>query len=310
MSHNTLATSTDDVSSAALRFRPVQAGDKDRVLAFTRNTWGEDDSDYIAEVFDDWLIDPRGEFTAVEVNGQVAAIAKLTDLGDDEWWFEGLRVDPAFRRRGIALALNRYQVELARRLGGRVIRYMTGHENTASQTIGARAGFQHILTFVAYLAEARRDLEPPPRLTADDLPALTRWIDSPLMRYQHGAFRDAWSVRTLTPRELQAAVEQERVYGLKDAAGNVDAYAVMRPYEYDDDSEDAARHRLRVDHLDGEQAAVAELADRVRALAAARGRHEVSAGISDYPPLVETIKAAGYVINPEHFGLWVLELKL
>lgn len=138
MSHNTLATSTDDVSSAALRFRPVQAGDKDRVLAFTRNTWGEDDSDYIAEVFDDWLIDPRGEFTAVEVNGQVAAIAKLTDLGDDEWWFEGLRVDPAFRRRGIALALNRYQVELARRLGGRVIRYMTGHENTASQTIGAR----------------------------------------------------------------------------------------------------------------------------------------------------------------------------
>jgi len=293
-----------------LIFRPVQAGDKERVLAFTRQTWGEDNRDYIADVFDDWLIDPRGEFTAVELAGQVVAIAKLTDLGDDEWWFEGLRVDPAYRRRGIALALNRHQVALARRLGGRVIRYMTGHENTASQTIGARAGFRHLLTFVAYLAEAGRDFDLPRLLTLDDLPALAPWIDSPLMRYQHGAFRDAWSVRTLTPRELQTAVEQERVFGLKDAAGRISAYAVLRPYEYDDDSEDAARHRLRVDHLDGEPAAVAELANRVRALAAERHRGEVSAGVSDYPPLIETIAAAGYVINPDHFGLWVLELKL
>lgn len=291
-------------------FRPVRAADKDRVLAFTRNTWGEDDSDYIAEVFDDWLADPQGEFTAVEVGGQVAAIAKLTALGDGEWWFEGLRVDPAFRRRGLALALNRYQIDLARRLGGRVIRYMTGHKNVGSQTIGRRAGFEHILTFVAYLAEVGPECDQPLRLTVDDLPSLARWIDSPLMRYQHGAFRDGWSVRTLTAQELRAALEQQRVYGLKDAADAVAAYAVLRSEEYEDDSEDAAPRRLRVDHIDGEQAAIVELAHRLRALAAARGRSEVSAGISDYPPLIEALASAGYVINPEHFGLWVLELKL
>ena len=76
-----------------------------------------------------------------------------TDLGDGEWWFEGLRVDPDFRRRGIAAALNRYHVALARRLGGKVIRYMTGDENVGSQTIGAQAGFQHTVTFAAHLAE-------------------------------------------------------------------------------------------------------------------------------------------------------------
>lgn len=291
-------------------FRPVRAADKDRVLAFTRDTWGDGETDYIAEVFDEWLADPQGEFTAIEVGGQVVAIAKLTALGDGEWWFEGLRVDPAFRRRGLALALNRYQIDLARRLGGRAIRYMTGYRNVGSQTIGRRAGFEHILTFVAYLAEACPERDQPPRLTIDDLPSLTRWIDSPLMRYQHGAFRDGWSVRSLTTNELRTAIEQQRMYGLKDAAGAVAAYAVLRSAMYDDDSEDAAPRRLRVDHIDGERAAIVELADRVRALAAACGRSEVSAGISDYPPLIEALASAGYVINPEHFGLWVLELKL
>ena len=41
---------------------------------------------------------------------EVVGIAKLTDMGDDEWWFEGLRIDPAYRRRGIASEFNRYHV--------------------------------------------------------------------------------------------------------------------------------------------------------------------------------------------------------
>jgi sugar phosphate isomerase/epimerase len=61
-----------------------------------------------------------------------------TDMGDDEWWFEGLRIDLAYRRQGIAREFNRYHVQLAQRLGGKVMRYMTGGENTGSQIIGAR----------------------------------------------------------------------------------------------------------------------------------------------------------------------------
>ncbi len=129
-----------------LTFRPVLPNDRERIVAFTCNTWGDNEGDYITEVFDDWLADPRGEFTASVLNGEVVGIAKLTDMGEGEWWFEGLRIDPAYRRQGIAREFNRYHVELAKRLGGKVVRYMTGGGNVGSQTIGARAGFQHIIT--------------------------------------------------------------------------------------------------------------------------------------------------------------------
>jgi RimJ/RimL family protein N-acetyltransferase len=293
-----------------LSFRPIQPADKERVIAFTFNTWGDGEDDYIKDVFDEWVSDPRGEFTAAIVDDQVVGIAKLTDMGDDEWWFEGLRIDPAYRRQGIALEFNRYHVDLAKRLGGKVVRYMTGGSNVGSQTIGARAGFQHILTYTAHLAEASNEFALPTRLTLADIPAITRWIASPLMRYLHGVYRNAWVAKTLTEAELRRAVEANLVYGLKDASGQVAAWALLRPAEYDEDTEDGKGKRLRVDHFDGEPSAVIELARRIRALAAARHRSEISAGICDYPPLVQAVVKAGYAVNPDKFSLWVLELKL
>jgi ribosomal protein S18 acetylase RimI-like enzyme len=298
------------MASNTVLFRPVRPEDKDRIMAFTRNTWGADEDDYIKDVFDEWLIDPRGEFTAAVVDGAVVGISKLTDMGDDEWWLEGLRIDPAYRRRGIASEFNRYHVALTRRLGGKVIRYMTGAGNVGSQNIGARAGFQHIISYTAHLADTAREFALPTLLTSDDLAALTRWIDSPLMRHLHGVYRNAWVAKTLTAAELQRAVEAQLVYGLRDKTGSLTAWALLRSAEYDDDSEDSQQRRLRVDHLDGEMSAVTELARQIRALAAARNRTEVSAGISDYPPLVQAVVEAGYAINPDKFGLWVLELKL
>ena len=284
--------------SDSLSFRPAQREDKDRIIAFTFNTWGDNEDDYIKDVFDDWLVDPRGEFTAAVIDDQVVGIAKLTDMGDDEWWFEGLRIDPAYRRQGIALEFNRYHVDLAKRLGGKVVRYMTSGGNVGSQTIGARAGFDHILTYTAHLAEASSEYSLPTLLTLTDVPALMCWIDSPLMRHLHGVYRNAWIAKTLTQAELRRAVEADLVYGLKDDSGHVTAWALLRPDEYDDDSEDSEQHRLRIDHFDGEWSAVTELARQIRALAASRHRTEISAGICDYPPLVQAVVEAGYACEP------------
>ncbi len=294
----------------SLAFRPIQPEDKERIIAFTRNTWGEDDDDYIKYVFDEWVADPRGEFTAAVVDGRLAGIAKLTDRGNDEWWLEGLRIDPAYRRQGIARKFIRYHIGLVKQLGGKVVRYMTGGENAGSQAIGARAGFQHIITYRAYLTEASDEFPPPTLLRLDNMPLLLRWIDSPLMRYLHGVYRDGWSAKTLTESQLRRVVEAGLVYGLKDEKGDLLAWALLRPEEDDGDSEDGEPHRLRVDHLDGEPSAVTELARQLRALAAARRCSIVSAGVGDYPPLLAALQAAGYALNEEHPGLWVLELKL
>jgi hypothetical protein len=293
-----------------LSFRPVQPEDKERVTAFTFNTWGSDEDDYIKDVFDEWLADPHGEFTAAVLGGEVVGIAKLTDRDDGEWWFEGLRIDPAYRLRGIASEFNHYHIGLAKRLGGKVIRYMTGGGNVGSQAIGARAGFEHIITYTAHLAAASDEFLLPTVLTLNDVPALTQWIDSPLMRHLHGVYRDAWSAKTLTEPELRRVVEAQLAHGLKDGRGQITAWALLRPEEYDDDSEDSELRRLRVDHFDGEMGAVTELAKQMRALAAARHRAEISAGICDYAPLVQAVVEAGYHVNPDKFSLWVLELNL
>jgi ribosomal protein S18 acetylase RimI-like enzyme len=292
-----------------LTFRAVLPSDKDRIIAFTFNTWGDHEDDYIKDVFDDWAADPRGEFTAAVLAGEVVGIAKLTDMGDDEWWFEGLRIDPAYRRQGIASEFNRYHIELAERLGGKAIRYMTGGGNAGSQAIGARAGFEHIITYAAYLADASSEFSMPVQLTIEDAPALFRWIDSPLMRHLRGVYRAAWSAKTLTEAEIYRALESNLVYGLKDGAGPITAWALVRDQD-EEDTEDGDRKRLRVDHFDGELDAVTELGKGMRALAATQDRRVVSAGICDYPLLVQALTEAGYTLNPDKFTLWVLELKL
>jgi len=292
-----------------LTFRPVRADDKDRIIAFTFNTWGDNEDDYIKDVFDDWSADPHGEFTAAVLDEKVVGIAKLTDMGDDEWWFEGLRIDPAYRRRGIAARLSCYHVDLAKNLGGKVIRYMTGGSNVGSQAIGARAGFEHIITYAAYLADASSEFDQPVLLTIEDAPALLRWIDSPLMRYLRGVYRAAWSAKTLTEAEIHLALVSNLVYGLKDEAGKIAAWALLRDPDAED-TEDGDRKRLRVDHFDGELHAVSELGRRMCALAAMQDRWVVSAGICDYPPLIQALVDVGYTLNPDRFSLWVLELKL
>jgi ribosomal protein S18 acetylase RimI-like enzyme len=294
---------------ATLTFRPVQSQDKDRIVAFTFNTWGDNEDDYIKDVFDEWMVDLYGEFTAAVLNEQVVGIAKLTDMGDDEWWFEGLRIDPVYRRQGVAAKLSRYHVALAKRLGGKVIRFMTGGGNAGSQAIGVRAGFEHIITYAAYLADASHEFALPVLLTIEDAPALLRRIDSPLMRYQHGVYRVAWSAKTLTEAEIRRALEANLGYGLKDEAGQIAAWALLRDQD-EGDSEDGDRKRLRVDHFDGELHAVTELGRRMRALAALQDQCVVSAGICDYPPLIQALVEAGYTLNPDKFSLWILELKL
>jgi GNAT superfamily N-acetyltransferase len=291
--------------SPDLIFRPVRLEDKARILEFTAHTWGDDEDDYIQYVFDDWLNDFRGEFTAGEMNGQVVAIAKLTDTGLGDWWFEGLRVDPHMRGQGIGAALNLYQVNLARQLGGTAIRYTTSSDNVGSQAIGFKTGFELAYAYVMYTAPALDQRFSSVRLGLDDLPALREWLVSPLIRHARGLYRAAWKVHTLTEAALTDLLQTHEVYGLKDRSGRVTAWCVLRPaeeeYEFD---------RLRIDHIDGEPDAIVQLARSIRELAHQRGKEKVSLSVIDYEPLLNVITQAGYQPHEKGFGMWVMEKML
>ena len=289
-------------------FRPVTIEDKPRIIDFTFNTWGDDDDDYIKYVFDEWQADPRGEFTAVELNGQIIGIGKLTDQGAGDWWLEGLRIAASHRQRGVGTVFIRYQIDLARHLGGQVVRYMTGSENAGSQRVGARNGFQHILTYISCAAAANADAPLPDLLALSDLSALKPWLDSPLMRHTQGLCRFGWSVRKLRELDLARAIGSARVYGVRDRSDRITAWAALR--SPDDDEDEGGGSRLKIDHIDGESKAIVSLAKSMQALAVSHHRETVTHGAADFGPLQQAMAQAAYQADPDPHGLWVLELKL
>jgi len=284
--------------SGDLVFRPVRSEDKGRVLEFTAHTW--DDGDYIHDVFDLWLSDTEGQFTAVELDGRVVAIAKLTDLGEGEVWLEGLRVDPAHRRKGIGEALHNYQVGLARQTGARILRYATGTENAASLMFGERTGFRRVCNNRWHAAEASAEFSPPTRLSLDDWPELQPGLDSPLVRSMHGLYPKMWKWSRLSESRLVRHLQAGEVFGLRGASG-LRAWSICSLFEGWDEAQ--------MHYLDGaDHASLVELARSMRRHAADGGRGQIESFALDPSPLLDALRAAGY--RTEDFTIVVLELLL
>src|SRR4051812_41292926 len=123
----------------SLRIRPAQPEDRAAVLAFATHTW--DWGDYLAEVWDDWLADPTGQFMVGEVAGEIAGVDKLTFVAPGEAFFEGLRINPAYRGQGYAGRFQRFMLAEAARRGAHVLRFLTAANNTPIHKNAARDAF-------------------------------------------------------------------------------------------------------------------------------------------------------------------------
>src|SRR5436853_4874457 len=87
--------------------RPARPEDREAVLAFCKHTW--EWGDYIEYVWDEWLHDPQGVLFVATIDGRPVAISHLRMLSPTstpEAWLEGMRVDPAHRHQGLAIALD------------------------------------------------------------------------------------------------------------------------------------------------------------------------------------------------------------
>ncbi len=88
-----------------VQVRLARAEDREAVLAFCQYTW-ENQSDYIHLVWDKWFAEPEGRLFVAVVNDVPVGIARVFMVSDSEAWWEGLRVDRAYRGLGIARILN------------------------------------------------------------------------------------------------------------------------------------------------------------------------------------------------------------
>src|SRR5689334_20226194 len=132
--------------------RPARPEDRAAVLAFCEGTW--EDGDYIADVWDEWLAADDSALLVAVLDDRPVGLVRARLVSADESWLEGIRVDPAVRRRGIGRVLLSRVLVASRERGAAVARLFTSADNVASQQLIAAFGFDQVAAFVDYVAPA------------------------------------------------------------------------------------------------------------------------------------------------------------
>ncbi len=118
--------------------RRARPEDREKVL------WVESKSTptlrYLPYVFDIFVDDRVGEFSVVELDGEISACGKYTIVPDGSAWLETLRVIPEQQGLGLGKRLYEHWLELARAQGVKAMRMYTGITNIVSSGLAERYG--------------------------------------------------------------------------------------------------------------------------------------------------------------------------
>ncbi len=279
--------------------RPARPEDRADMEAICAQIWGGED--YVPEVWDRWLADPEGELSVVELDGRVVALAKLSHIADEEWWLEGMRVHPNYRRLGVSRLLQAHQLEVAERLGAGVLRFATASHNRPIHRNALRDGFRRVAEFRRYSADALPGPPSPRPLGPEDLEAAWGLVeDSSIRRASGGLYEVDWRWQGLTKERLAAHIAAGQVWGV-DLDGRPAALAVVLP-----DPEEA---RLSVGYVDGTPEGLKALAWGLRLLAYQQGYPKVRIFSVADPALLEALRSAGLAPDRDH-SLYIFEKQM
>jgi predicted PurR-regulated permease PerM/GNAT superfamily N-acetyltransferase len=279
--------------------RPARPEDRADVADFCSRIWP---NDYVPEVWEAWLADPEGELTVVEWRERAVAVGKLTRLSGGEWWLEGLRVDPDFRRLGVARLLQARQIDVAERVGRGMLRLGTASVNRAVHRNLGRDGFTRVAAFCFCSAEPLPGSCPLRLLTPADLDLAWGLIEGSSIRDSLAGLYETipWHWVLLTRERLAAHLAAGEVWAV-DLAGQLAAVAVVL--------EDRRPGRLLAAYLDGQPEGLTALAWGLRVLAHQRGFPELRFRPPSHGPLIEALAAAGVDTAWEH-EMWLFERPL
>ncbi len=276
--------------------RPARPEDRPDVEALCAHIWGG--NDYIPEAWDEWIADPEGELSVVELKGRVIALGKLTHIADDEWWLEGLRVHPDYRRLGVARALQGHLLEVAKRTEVGVLRFATAATNFPVHRIAARDGFRKVAEWMSHRADALPGPNPLRLLGPDDLDAVWDLIaNSPIRQASGGLYEVCWQWIALTRARLAGHLSAGEAWGA-DIDGRLAAVAILPECPWSE--------HLAVGYLDGTPEGLQILAWGLRVLAHQRGYPGVRVRGVANPALLDPLHLAGFAPDREH-SLWIFE---
>jgi ribosomal protein S18 acetylase RimI-like enzyme len=288
---------SDPVGDDAIDVRTAREDDRAAVLAFCARTW--DDGDYIQYVWDDWQADAAGALLVATLANRPVGLAHLRMMSADEAWIEGVRVDPATRRQGVARVLVSRSLAAAHERGATVARYFTSRDNVASQQLFDRFGFTRVAEIVHFTAEAlgvdEREGHDITLVQAgvQDAERIWGWLEqSNLTPFNGGLEVHEWAAQALTESRLREHLTAGRVWTL-DELGGLAALAVVEQVENDPDHPDD-RPLLSAWYCDGSADALGRMGVALRALARTMNLLRVELWLPDLLILRDAMDGAGY----------------
>jgi len=213
----------------AVEIRQARESDVDDVIAFTRDTWSDQDgaSDYLPETFPEWIgtdgPEQRTFVAAVggdtDVDGEAVGLLQCVLLTETEAWAQGMRVAPEYRGRGIADRLSRTALAWAREQGATVCRNMVFSWNVAGLGHSRDVGFAPGTEFRYAMPEPDADATPSMDVVADPDAGWSFWTDSDARTALAGLGLDAgesWAASELRRADLRRAADDDALFVVRD----------------------------------------------------------------------------------------------
>jgi GNAT superfamily N-acetyltransferase len=264
------------VGGGTMLIRPARPADREAILDFCRDTWGPGSGDYVEHAIDRWLAGGDGMLAVVEQEGRAVASCYTRLMSPHEAFFSGMRVDPARRRSGLALALVEYCLAQAGAQGRTVARLIVDANNVAALGAVARARFHQVGSMTAW------------ERSVGDRAGATR-VPASLSTGPGGADRApapppgalwaiGWSVRELTGDDVAERAANHHALALGEGL------ALLRPDE----------QHLWLAWLDGTPVARACLVEAALDATVAGGFSRCRALLASDPATARALSAAGF----------------
>ena len=190
-------------SESQVVIRRALSSDKDRVLEFCKNTWPG--GDYIPDVWDAWIRGPKGSLLVASASGVPVGLGHYYFQTRKLVWLEGLRVDPAYRGRGIAGKVNGALTKDAVAKGAVLAGLCTGIQNFASRRHVEKVGSKILQRFDRLDSTQALQRKPPnvSRLHKYE-PGLWKFVRlQPEFPEFRGLYSDGWTWYPVTPQSLR-----------------------------------------------------------------------------------------------------------
>jgi N-acetylglutamate synthase-like GNAT family acetyltransferase len=266
----------------------VRPADRERVLRWVRDR-ARDRSDVIDDEefaddelearFEQWVTTPTGLFAGAELEGELAGVFRLRPIAAGKVVVEGLAVDVAQRRRGIATAMLERAIAQSRAQGIRQLR-MVG-SSPALASLAANAGFRTVVRAASWHASRLEGDEPAPLGRPADVDRLLQAVktDPEAHRYAGGLVGPG-EAADLDRTTLAERADRGRVR----VGPGQRALAVLA------DRED----HIAVCFLAGRQAALGTLAEQLRFEADLHDLPDVRVWLPEHHPAQVGLEEAGF----------------